>query len=185
MKTATEEIQFAVQFAQLDLTALRRGDLLNLRDELGHFVVSPQDHPGPIVGSGVSRPAPHQKDYTVKHFDELQREVKSILAQATDQKAYRYGRSVKLHKLEFQLIQPSGGRKYIYVTGSVQDVFLIRLFFLLAQEGVDNIKTCPECGTIFYKHVGWQKYCSRRCSNLASVKRFQAKQKAKKKGRRK
>ena len=184
MKTATEENKFAIWFAQRDLSALSRGDLLNLRDDLLHFVVSAEGHTGPIIGSGVSRPAPHQKDYTVKHFDELQREVKSILAQATDQK-YFSGKGPELHKLTFNLIQPSGGQKYIHVSGPVRDVFLIRLFFLLAQEGVDNIKTCPECGIIFYKHVGWQKYCSRRCSNLASVKRFQAKQKAKKKGRRK
>ena len=149
------------------------------RYDLERFVVSPEGHTGPIMGSGVTRPFP--QDYTMKDFTDLQGAVRLVLEKALLEETYDYRGSTQVQSLEFNLVQPSSGPKYIYVIGSVRDVFLTILFFLLAQEGVDNIKTCPECGTIYYKHVGWQKYCSRRCTNLASVKRFQAKQKKGKK----
>ena len=176
--TAREEIQFAVRFSQLDLAALRPGDVLNLRDDLEGFVVSPVDHPGPILGSGVSRPFP--QDYDLDDFSELQRAVKPILEKAIRREP-DYRDPTQIERLEFNLLrEDSEIGSYVYVTGSVRDVFLIRFFFLLAQEGVDNLKTCPECDAIYYKNVGWQKYCSRRCSNLASVKRFQRRKKAEK-----
>ena len=176
--TAREEIKFAVRFSQLDLAALRPGDMLNLRDDLEGFVVSPQHHPGQIVGSSVSRPFP--QDYNLEDFSELQRAVKPILEKAIGREPYDYREAVQIERLEFNLVHESSDRQHVYVSGSVRDVFLIRFFFLLAQEGVDNLKRCPECDSIYFKGVGWQKYCARRCSNLASVKRFQRKKKAEK-----
>ena len=59
-------------------------------------------------------------------------------------------------------------------------MFLLQFLFLLLQEGVENLLTCPECGEVFFREDKRQKYCKRGCSNLASVKRFQRRAKKKK-----
>ena len=49
MKTAEDRLRFAVEFSQIDLSNLRPGDLLNLRDDLCLFV---HGHPSERVFPG-------------------------------------------------------------------------------------------------------------------------------------
>ncbi len=180
MKSAGDQIKFAVRLAQSDVSTWRPGDLLNERDNLRKFVTTRGDqYYGPFLSQPMVPPFPG--DYTQEDFNKLQAEVHMILEQVT----HEFGsfKSTLLPTLTLTLMSFQGA-PLLQMSGSTRDVFLARLFFLLNEEGVENIKICPECSNIFWQDVKWQKYCARRCSNLASVKRFHRRAK-KKKGKKK
>jgi hypothetical protein len=59
----------------------------------------------------------------------------------------------------------------LVTTGAARDVFLMKLFFLMLQHGCANIKSCPECGRLFWR-VRRQKYCSRTCVNRVNMREW-------------
>ena len=67
------------------------------------------------------------------------------------------------------------GRYLTTFGGTLPDLFVIRALMLIDGEGAE-ISECPVCGNLFLVEFG-KKYCSRRCSNLAGVKRYQARKK--------
>src|SRR5262245_39058940 len=50
---------------------------------------------------------------------------------------------------------------------SIRNMFFVRLGFVINDEGISQIKKCPECGRLFYK-TRKQKYCSKTCINRVS-----------------
>jgi hypothetical protein len=63
-------------------------------------------------------------------------------------------------------------------SGSVRDMFLLTLHWLLYQESRSRIKRCPECGAIFYR-IQKQQYCTRICTNRANVRTWRQREEVK------
>ena len=187
MKTAIDRIKFAIRLAKVDLQTLRPGDWLNLRDDLAQFSISKGGSSLKDLGGirAVPLKEPLPGDYTENDFLKLQKDMKNLLAGvsriSTEKGAM--GAMTRLGPVDLNLSDPFGyGEVFVSAQGSTRDMFLLQLLFLLRQEGVENLMTCPECGEVFFREDKRQKYCKRGCSNLASVKRFHRKAK---KGRKK
>ena len=98
-------------------------------------------------------------DYEPADWLHLQADVNKVL----------HGEPVELSALRFALV---GGGAVLYTSGQTHDVFLAVLLLLLARQGGENIAQCPQCAKVFWREMRRQKFCSRRCANLASVNAF-------------
>jgi len=188
MKTITpaERLQFAVQFAQLDLGALRPGDWLNLNDDfLEFFGVRRNDHVELLQVEGIPvsprcfDPAMREED-TREDFEALQKEVRDIL--------YRLVEPVQIGPLVltsishgtlsiryvFQRVQE---KNYFVAEGRTRDLFLLIVLDLLWHHP-GRIQRCKECEMIFYR-VQKQLYCTRACANRASVRNHRQREEVK------
>ena len=188
MQTASDRIKFAVWFSQIDIDKLRPGDLLNLRDDLSLYL-GRRGFEGSLedLGGKVFIPDKHPfpDDFLEKDFKKLQKEVDEVLSGLADAGMTGAFKGIPLSGL-FGLIPIKGlDRCIMHSQAAVRDSFLLLLMILLEQQPISPIKRCPECRTIFYRESKRQKYCSRRCANLAATKRWQARQKKAKKGRKK
>ena len=102
-------------------------------------------------------------EYEPADWLQLQADVKMVLR----------GGLVKLTCAQPTLMVGLGFGSRLFIShGPTHDVFLIALLLLLAQEGGENISTCPQCDKVFWRETRRQKFCSRRCANLASVNAF-------------
>ena len=198
IKTAVDRIKFAIRFAGTDLSTLRPGDWTNLIDDLCQFLsitqgirrdvdtsrkkgdpasllhpvkgwVTQYDQEGFVFGDGSVLASPNKPpfpwDYKAAEFDNLQRELKHALEGGTAGYLFRPS---EFSRVTLSLIRPA----HLSVSGSTRDVFFVTLLFLLFKEGAANIAKCPECSEVFWRETRRQKFCSRRCANLASVKAF-------------
>ena len=191
-------IQFLVRFAQMDLDTLRPGDWLNLRDDLQRFLRVNEASHGDLVIEGVL-PEHHQSDlieeglsveeYPEEAFRTLQTAVRTLLHQIAitsgDTPVEPFAAYVHL-SADFRLVRAQTGRKardhcvLLVTSGPVRDAFLLMTLFLLSRPPFTPIARCPECGKIFYRRDKRQKFCERRCANLAGTKRFYRRKKSKK-----
>ncbi len=168
MESPAKRLDWIVEFIQMDLPNLRRGDLLNLKDEFEEFF-----SPDSLIRIIGIRPVPLAQlmpnQFEESDFKALQKDLKSILKDPGKQK--------KLSSLSFSMI-PKGQiidrPTLVHAIGSTRDIFLLLFYFLLAIENPD-FEHCPECGRLFLVRRR-KKYCGRRCANLASVKRWNKKQ---------
>ena len=182
--TDLDVLQFLVGFVQMDLESLRPGDFLNLQDDFRKFMDSSAGR-GDVL---VSVEGLKFEGYSQAEFRDLQKAAKPLLLQSAtepdevwrDEEPWRtLGRigfipvSVKFH-----VIRHPGDFALFAVAGKLRDLFLIKVVFLLSRSPIKPILECPECGKIFYRTDKRQKFCQRRCSNLAGAKRYYAKKKA-------
>jgi hypothetical protein len=180
-----ERLHFAVALAQYNLSALRDGDWLNLREDFLAFLGQSRDPDRTATvsdaGGLVSTrwPAPFPEDFSERDFQILQYEVRTILQAAAGDNMGGFPASIDV-KATLQVqpqdgrVSPSGG----YITslhGSTRDQFLFLLLDALRHEPPDRILRCPECHALFVRSYT-QAYCSRRCTNRASVRQWRARQ---------
>lgn len=177
MKGPEDRIRFVVSFANMDLTKLRRGDLLNLSEDLVEFLkVQPSEklfQLGLYVGKPWKPPLP--EDFSESDFQMLQLRVRDILP--GPEIDHVEGSKRLRGDVEYYLTVDSRHGNYLELTGHVKDVFLLILIFLLVQFPL-SVAGCRRrrCRNFFYRATKRQVYCSRRCANLASVKRWKEKQ---------
>ena len=183
--TDTERLQFLIRFAQLDLDALRPGDWLNLRDDLGGFLTGSvygryyadlADYE-PMGGDIEIRPfdPPSPLEYPEEAFRDLQKETLHILESMVLEA--RAGRGtwapipvqIRFAAPSLDGLVPVAGQHLLIAEGSTRDAFLLRVFTLLLRHPTNRIRRCPECDRIFYR-VGKQQYCTRVCVNRATVR---------------
>jgi len=164
---ARESLEWAVSFAGRDLDELREGDWLNLRDDLARFFGGVWRTPGELTGF-TTRPNPLPQKAPQPEILRIQREARRLLERAAT--PLRAGGDVLKAAHGFRLaadwsIEPVAGIPLLSAIGSLRDLFLTRLLFLLAQEGLANVKLCPApgCGRPFWR-AGRRKYCSSRCT---------------------
>ena len=182
-----ERLSFAVRFAQMDLSAMREGDWLNLREDFLAFLgqsgnpdrwLSISDVGG-LVTTKDEEPFPQH--FSEQDFQILQYEVQTIVHAAAGDNMGESPSTIPVRSwLEVQPLDgrvfPSGG--YItQILGATRDQFLFILLDALRQEPPDRILRCPECQTLFVRAYT-QVYCSRRCTNRASVRQWRARQDA-------
>jgi len=198
MITAKERLNFVFnEFLKMDLTTLTSGDWVNLKDRLRMFLgvqftdqqdkqvyaqrcgYSPLEDPVRNVYVSLARKDSDTKtiknilmDTSLEELTVLQKTVRLLLPKI------KGGGGIKSVSLNIDLLASS---QRLFVNGSLHDVFI---YLLLAEDfqarDADRILNCPQCGEVFYK-LGKMKYCSRRCTNRANVKKHYDRKKAVKK----
>jgi len=183
--TDLERIEFAVQFAQVDLDALRRGDWSKLRDDLQRlrwpsmpaFTSTRKTDRRELVGAFEALEDPEQElpDEVVR---KIQQETRHLLNDIVD------GREAALGRRPYR--QPAKYRAELHwfpvvfadqitrqVEGTVGDQFIEHLFTALRDDAPDRVLRCPEpeCGRLFVRQRK-QTYCSRRCINRAHSRKW-------------
>jgi hypothetical protein len=61
--------------------------------------------------------------------------------------------------------------------GATRDLVLLRILMLLGQVNTSGLRCCPECDTVFLRNRN-QAYCSRRCVNRVTQRRWRERQDA-------
>jgi hypothetical protein len=201
-------LQFAVQFAQMDLDTLRPGDWMNLRWDLQLFLnLEGKDTPLELqrkLQSGTYVPdishggvmavvldGPQLTDMPEADIKALQAETQAVFTEVVTTRN-------PPHKTEYDIEIPARwaiisldahplskgrpGRNLVVVKGTARNMFLLVLLLLLKEEPTDRILPCPECGRLFYR-VRKQAYCSRSCVNRATVRKWRATEEGKQQDR--
>ncbi len=192
MENLTSNIQrlkFAIRFAAMDLAALRPGDWLNLQDDLASFLGCKRGQGELVSAKGAIRmtplahPLPYE--YTESDFRTLQRETNTLL-QSLAYEDMLSAEMLDIHAHVGIVSLPPTGWTISVAQGGTRDMFLLYLWLLIREEGIGHIKRCPEpkCGAIFYR-IKKQKYCSRTCTNRATVRAWRQHEEVKKNEREK
>jgi hypothetical protein len=163
-----ERLEFAIRFAQMDLSKLRRGDWLNLNDDLLNFIAPPNTPPFKKAGEVLAK----------ENGTDLQKEILHVLNELTrlrDEGEFSF-ESVDASaewplQIGFMITAHQPGSVNILPIGETRDLVLMRLFSLFAQEAIDKILRCEasDCNRIFYKKRK-QRYCSPRCQTREFMK---------------
>ena len=199
----TARLQFAVEFAQLDLDALSPGDWLNLRADLCIFLHSDgTDTPkaqieklragtyAPHIGHGGivahAHPGPAIQELSVDALTALQAETLTLLTDVVESRILATGAKYQMHPVPISattwaissldghpVSAGTLGRNALAVQGPAREVFLLVLLLLLKDQPTDRVLRCPSCQLLFCRS-GKQVYCSRRCVNLATVRTWRA-----------
>lgn len=190
MKNSKNRIQFLVSLANMDFGKLRRGDLLNLREDLLEFLKIQPSKESFQLGLYVGKPflqysnyvnprtwnPPLPEDFSERDFHNLQLKVRDILLgpKRNDIKEFKRIRG----NIGYYIIW--NGRSYsLELTGHVEEVFLMIVVLLLVQLPLSVVHCRRQrCANLFYPTSKRQIYCSRRCANLESIKRWQEKQRS-------
>jgi hypothetical protein len=185
MKTLAERMEFALDFARRDLSTLRTGDWLNLREDclafLGVFPTVVTQRP---LGGMFTMPdkASWPHEWTDEDFQALQGDTRHILdgwvgpphpgepwtASPYDLRA-RYTVMPRTPIRRKTKHPKSSWESFLIVSGDGKALFRLTLLHLLAQASTGAVRRCPECQAIFYR-VGKQIFCTRPCSNRANVR---------------
>jgi hypothetical protein len=168
--TPEKALAFAIAFATCNLHEQSRGDWLNWREGMDHFLwrslVVDLDAPE----QGMSPDEAPQEDYVRTH-DEAQALFRDLV-HTRDQDggfAAQFGFRVVVNVFAATLRIPEND---LCANGSLRDLFFWRLNNLLAQQPLwARVKACPECGGIFLQRRR-QRYCSRSCVNRANIRRW-------------
>jgi len=174
-----ELLEFAVNFAQTDISALREGDWLNLKEDIWSFLR------GPISGNeAVVLPGSSGILESRSEAETLQKEMYSLLSEVVDTPERNL--EPQRHQISFDLEVgfsrevaaklSAGDAPWFFVHGAQRDRMLLNLFFLLMKESTEKIRRCDasDCKRIFYR-VRKQKFCSVRCQSRESARRFRLK----------
>lgn len=175
MEKYQEQLEFAVKLAQVKLSDLRAGDLLNLRDDLQSFFG--RETLLPRLGRKMFSPnQPLDETFSLADFAALQKDIYAILSAMVTARDTGKAASVS-REITAELIVSSRpafkNAAFFSAVGQVRDMFLLQLFFLLGLEPIDRILRCkaPDCNRIFYRKRK-QEFCSTRCTNRAYMKTY-------------
>jgi hypothetical protein len=172
LSDTAKRLKFAIQFAAMNLDDMRPGDWLNLKDDLASFLGQKRGQRTYIATKSAVRVTPLEHplpdEYTEENFRALQQETNLLLQSLV----WEGGLSADLLGIHVHvgIVALPGTTDYIhFAQGATRDVFLLYLWLLIREEGVDRIKRCPECKKMFYR-VAKQQYCTRACTNRANVR---------------
>jgi hypothetical protein len=191
--TDLERIEFAVRFAKADLDALTLGGWADLRAKIERM-----RWPSRSASNGRGRAArtklvvPHapwadpERELPERVLRKLQREVGQLIMDIVDARDAVQRKAFVLpttHRLVFHAFPLVFADRVVrQVEGRPRDLFLHLLFSSFEHEPPDRVRRCPECQTIFVRR-GKQAYCSDRCNNRVTARKWRAKPAVKKKRR--
>jgi CGNR zinc finger len=182
MAVRIERLHFAVRFAQMDLATLTTGDWLNLREDFLAFLGQNPDPKRPLLFVGdrgglvSTRGEPSFPEaFTEKDFRLLQDDVLLILRLAVGDAMETRPACLVVNAPLVVVPQVGhgvpGAGYFTNMLGDTRDQFLFLLLDILRQEAPDRVLRCPQCGLLFVRSYT-QEYCSRRCTNRASVQNY-------------
>ena len=182
LSSAVQRLQWLVQFAEMDLDALRPWAWVKLREDVAAFLRAPWHH---LYWEGSHLQMTHDQvlvmtpevDYPDATLRALHQEARTIIHDMV--LASREGTEDPTLTVPLSLdlaLDAMGDRLHkkpvLIACGAVRDLFLLVTFMLLKEVGTDHILRCPECGRLFYRGKN-QRYCSRPCVNRVSQRRYQ------------
>jgi hypothetical protein len=188
MRTDADRLRFAVRFAEERLDHYRPGDWLNLRDDLsgffgtllvggvrillevGSLMAAAKDLPEAKIREVQAQVAVFLKSLATEKVGEMTFTIDGVPAKGTAR--WWTTRDVTMTvKWTFE-------RWPTVTTATLREAMLLRLIFLVARHGQEDIKACPECGRLFWR-VRRQLYCSRTCVNRVNMRTWKATRKGK------
>jgi len=182
MHIASDKLQFAVRFVQMDLDRLRPGDWLNLREDLETFGYGTRAAETSPWGRALSDTVrirsnnlmgPAFNEMTPKEIHELQAEVRAFFDgylprnQELREKTLLGEGDFTTQRIRWAFER----RGLLTISGSVRDAVLLTLGLVLWALPPAPVLRCPECGALFYR-VRKQQYCSRACVQRVSSRRW-------------
>ena len=166
---AQASLQWAVSFAGEDLHEFSDGDWLNLRDDMGRFFGFGVTTI-PEAGDFSTYPMPPPQKASRSEIGRIRAVSRRLLERAVTRIPSEGGILKARDRLRLTAtwsVMPFAdtGVALVSAVGTLRHLFLIRLLFLLAREGLANVKLCPapNCGRPFWK-VGRKRYCDSTCA---------------------
>jgi hypothetical protein len=191
MDTSDERLAFAVGFAQMDLSRLRPGDWLNLREDVTAFLGLTPESMTPLASLGgisVGVYPPYPQELTEEQFEFLRIRTYDLLVSKMENIAMA---QVGEPPTENDSVPFPGGNIMFMVRpyapewravpefrGLTSDMFLLILTLLLGQQPPDRIRRCPECQKLFLR-IRKQGYCGRTCVNRVNKRTWREAQEMK------
>jgi len=177
MKTASDRLAFAVQFAGTDLDSLRQGDWTNLRDDLRRYMGEGTGTLADLGGFvGLSSTTPPKT--TDSELHKLQAEVDRVLRGVVVEAGREAGGGPRVRiqrgkreptTVRWSAYPQSPGTVSLVASGHLRDLFVTKLYFLLGSVGVEAVQECPACTRLFTRAVRHQKYCNRKCASKVNL----------------
>jgi hypothetical protein len=175
MTSLPEALKFLVRLAQADVSHLKRGDLLNLCDDLRAYLnieVNLSDDLRAYLKEGEGR---IEKDLRKAETDPsvLNETVKTVL-EIVKTVADRGKAHFTYGKGEY-ILDASAKQIVTYEGSSLRDAILHSAMGDVEElEQAHRIKRCPRCSRFFYGQTN-QLYCGRVCAGAVAVKRYREK----------
>ena len=200
-------LQFAVRFAQMDLSQLREGDWLNLREDLharffeGGQAGRQSDYDANVTGGIRALPRKDPRKLTSKELRALQVKCKELVNAWAMMQTRREGERHLRDSREVTKLVESLQRRRIptlfpgrismqYIPQAYRDgssgviavaeltpLFLFTLSMMLQRGGAETLRVCSECGKLLSKR-GRRKYCSPKCLDRVTKRTYRKNKKA-------
>ena len=172
VRTPHDLVKFGIHFAEIDLSKLKARGLRQLRNQLasalGRDSASVDSvRAGVLVSRRFDGPSPDQ--YGRAELGRLQVEVTRLM-QSVAGGAHRHLAPIDLGSIRV-ITLPYKDKSIWHLQGTVMAVFLHILLLALSQTDNRIVRRCPECPRLVAAE-GKRRYCSRRCTNRASMKEF-------------
>jgi hypothetical protein len=125
---------------------------------------------GVMIAGRLGKPT--AEEYEPGDLVRLREDVVRVLRPVSTQARTRSLMRTSIDSLSFVAL-PYRDRSVLVVSGTVRDVFMYVLLLTLAQEPNASVRRCQTCGEMFMR-AGKRLFCSRRCTNKASMTRWHA-----------
>ena len=163
MRTSKDRLQWLIEFAQTPqlsaATETKEWEWLKLKDEILEFIYG---RTGllrfEIEVDSETDPA---DGLTKERIDQLRKTARLVVHEFVHDADTR----------AFVRLQFGFAAKGFVFRGSMADLFYVRLGLVICDEGISQIKECPECHRLFYR-IRKHKYCSKTCINRVSRKKW-------------
>ena len=194
MKDDQERIRFVIRFTEMDLSRLRPGDILNLRDDLAAFL-GPGFREVQALSSeelllSIQNEAAWLLDTLVATVHLEGSGDRSRLWQGSKETRPTVGQVGPTGEGETLIILPvqtiksltfhrlDSGEVRLTVGADVREKFLSTLLLSLVRSDPTFLRRCAagDCKRIFLAEHGRQEFCSPQCSRRTRVLRFRAAQ---------
>jgi len=154
-------VQFAIDFAQRDLTKASRAELDRTAIQLADFAETPERRPSRVA-------VPHPP-LTGADLRAVQASLARILRGITEGRHPNVALDLALTLHLYRLHDAPGvlGRDlYVHVEGKPLDRIVYRFVRFLEDFGLEKLRVCKrsDCGRLFFR-ITKKEYCSRRCQS--------------------
>ena len=172
VRTPQDLLKFGIQLAETNLTNLRDADLKRMRRQLASALGRDSGsvdsvRAGVLISRKFDGPSPDR--YGVEDLARLQVEVTRLLRPVTAG-AFRPLQPTSLAMIRVMTL-PYRDRSLPYLQGTVTAVFLHILLLALSMTDNRVVRRCPVCSRLLAAD-GKRRYCNRRCTNRASMKKY-------------
>ena len=179
ISTPRQRLQWLVNFASVDLQAMREGDLAMLRQGLADVLLPLHSSLAP--GGLHVVPATEPWSFPVVDLQALRDELHDELAFALARRGRQVEREEKrLDSLRWDVpyADPRYGhphRHFLCVKGEIRDVVMLLYLHLMASQDTAALARCKECERVYLRQPN-QRYCSKACANKVGQRAWRERQ---------
>jgi len=186
-----ESLSFALRFTYMRLEEMRRSEWAKLKEDIVRF--SAVGTPGPRMERlrlgatifHVSATDVHSlQQLSDQYIKELQKDTKRLIAPESNVPprppwrgfAFNPEEQIEVGLRCVPLVLGLGIPRFLGFSGTLRNLFLIRLLILLLQMPTDQIRRCLACDEVFVRNRK-QRYCSKKCTDRVSKRNERDKKK--------